>query len=87
MIAPEDAEAANVADGAPVVLTNEHGTLEVDASVSTNVLAGTVVVLDNWWHGDVRRGPGVNALTGQSEADLGGAPVFTARVRISPAGT
>jgi hypothetical protein len=43
-----------------------------------------VVVLDNWWHRDVRRGPGVNALTGQTEADLGAAPVFTARVQISP---
>ena len=77
-------QAAGIVDGAPVVLTNEHGTLELDASVSENVLAGTVVVLDNWWHGDVRRGPGVNALTGQAEADLGAAPVFTARVQISP---
>ena len=82
-----DASTAGIVDGAPVVLTNEHGTLEVDASVSDAVLAGTVIVLDNWWHADVRRGPGVNALTGQNEADLGAGPVFTARVQISPVET
>ena len=81
LLAPADAAAAGIVDGAPVVLTNEHGTLELDASVSDNVLEGTVVVLDNWWHRDVRRGPGVNALTGQTPADLGAAPVFTARSR------
>ncbi|MGZ4800774.1 MAG: molybdopterin dinucleotide binding domain-containing protein, partial [Acidimicrobiia bacterium] len=85
LLAPADAAAAGIVDGAPAVLTNEHGTLELDASVSDAVLEGTVVVLDNWWHRDVRRGPGVNALTGQAPADLGAAPVFTARVQISPA--
>jgi anaerobic selenocysteine-containing dehydrogenase len=84
LVAPADAAMAGIVDGGPVVLTNEHGTLELDASVTDNVLEGTVVVLDNWWHRDVRRGPGVNALTGQTEADLGAAPVFTARVQISP---
>ncbi len=85
LLAPADASEAGIVDGAPMVLSNEHGTLELDASVSDSVLEGTVVVLDNWWHRDVRRGPGVNALTGQTPADLGAAPVFTARVRISPA--
>jgi anaerobic selenocysteine-containing dehydrogenase len=83
LLAPGDAAAAGVADGNAVRLANEHGELELDVRVSADVLAGTVVVLDNWWHGDVRRGPGVNALTGQEEADLGRAPVFTARVVVS----
>ena len=85
LLSPSDAAAAGILDGAPAVLSNEHGTLELDASVSDDVLAGTVVVLDNWWHRDVRGGPGVNALTGQTEADLGAAPVFTARVQVTPA--
>lgn len=85
LLAASDAAAAGVADGAAVRLGNEHGSLTLDATVSDLVLAGTVVVVDNWWHEDFPSGRGVNVLTGQSRTDLGAAPIFTARVTVSPA--
>lgn len=84
LVSPGDAEEAGVADGALACLTNDRGTVRLPAAHSADVLAGTVVVLDNWWHADMG-GRGVNALTGQDLTDLGAGPIFTARVRLAPA--
>jgi anaerobic selenocysteine-containing dehydrogenase len=86
LLAPSDAAAAAVGDGDRVRLANDHGELDVTARVSDAVLAGTVVVLDNWWHDDFAGRVGVNVLTGQTPTDLGAAPVYTARVSVSRAG-
>ncbi len=81
-----DAARLGVSDGASLRLRNEHGEIDVDAEVSDDVLDGTLVLLSNWWHSTFAGGAGANSLTGQDLADLGGAPILTARVEVVMAG-
>ena len=83
LVAPSDAAAADLADGGRARLASGSGELEIEAVVSDAVLAGTVVVYDNWWHADFPSRRGVNVLTDQVQADLGAAPIFTARVTLT----
>jgi anaerobic selenocysteine-containing dehydrogenase len=83
LLAPVDATRGGIDDGAVVRITSDHGALDVAARISDDVLPGTVVVLDNWWHADFGARGGVNVLTGQDTTDLGDAPVYTARVSVS----
>jgi anaerobic selenocysteine-containing dehydrogenase len=82
-VARTDALAAGLAEGGPARLESASGSLELEAVVSDAVLAGTVVVYDNWWHADFHSRRAVNVLTGQEQADLGAAPIFTARVTLA----
>jgi anaerobic selenocysteine-containing dehydrogenase len=83
LVAPGDAARLALADGALVRVESEHGTITAVASVSDDVLPGTVVVPSNWWHRDFPGGLGTNALTGQDLTDLGTAPRFTVRARLT----
>jgi anaerobic selenocysteine-containing dehydrogenase len=82
-IASADASRLGVTEGARVKLRSESGEIEVAAEVADDVLVGTLVLLSNWWGGDFAGGAGVNVLTSQRLADVGGAPVFTPRVELS----
>jgi anaerobic selenocysteine-containing dehydrogenase len=86
LLAAADAAEAGVGDGQRVRIASDHGELDVTAHVSDAVLAGTVVVLDNWWYDDFGGRAGVNVLTGQDTTDLGGSPVYTARVSLTALG-
>ena len=82
-MATVDAGRMGVTDGARVLLRSDSGEIEVAAEVADDVLLGSLELLSNWWGGDFAGGAGVNVLTSQQVADLGGAPVFTPRVELS----
>lgn len=86
-IAPEDAEARDIADGEPIEMSNARGTFTARAKVTRRIPRGTVWIRDGW--------PGLNVLTdGASvlpETALSEFPFsvgqngFGARVEIRPA--
>lgn len=82
-IARADADARGIVEGDRVRLHNEHGVVDVTATISDDVPSGTVVLLSNWWQSQLPGGAAANALTGQDLADLGGAPIFTPRAELS----
>jgi anaerobic selenocysteine-containing dehydrogenase len=84
LLAAADAAARDVADGELVELSSDTGTMTVTARVADEVLAGTAVLVSNWWNEDFPGGRGANALTDQTLTDVGGAPRFQVRVRVTP---
>ncbi len=84
LLAATDAAARDIADGELVDLTSDTGAMTITARVSNDVLAGTAVLISNWWNDDFPGGRGANALTDQTLTDVGGAPRFQVRVRITP---
>ena len=84
LLAAADAAARDVADGELVELSSDTGTMTVTARVAGEVLAGTAVLVSNWWNEDFPGGRGANALTDQTLTDVGGAPRFQVRVRVTP---
>ena len=52
LLAAADAAARDVADGELVELTSDTGTMTVTARVAGEVLAGTAVLVSNWWNED-----------------------------------
>jgi len=86
-IAPEDAQARDIADGEPIEMSNARGTFTARAKVTKRIPPGTVWIRDGW--------PGLNVLTdGASvlpETALSEFPFsvgqngFGARVEIRPA--
>jgi anaerobic selenocysteine-containing dehydrogenase len=87
-IAPDDAKARGISDGAPIELSNARGCFEASAYVTPRIPVGTVWVRDGW--------PGLNALTESTsvlpETALDAFPFsvgqtrFGARVEIRPLG-
>jgi anaerobic selenocysteine-containing dehydrogenase len=76
LIHPEDAAARGVAPGEAVVVRSARGEAEFSASVTDDVRPGLVVIEGIWWSKHQRGGRGVNALTDDRPADLGGGPAF-----------
>ncbi len=85
-IAKADALDAGLADGELARLRNDSGEVEGATVIDDAVLAGTVVLLGNWWNRDLPGGRGANALTNGDLTDLGGAGVLTVRARLERAG-
>jgi anaerobic selenocysteine-containing dehydrogenase len=85
-IAPDDAAARAIADGAAIRIHNERGDMKARARVTPRIPAGTVWMRDGW--------DGLNRLTSgaavlpDSGVDLfgfsGGQAAFDARVEVSP---
>jgi len=85
-IAPEDAAARAIADGAAIRIHNERGDMKARARVTPRIPAGTVWMRDGW--------DGLNRLTSGAAVvpddgvDLfgfsGGQAAFDARVEVSP---
>lgn len=84
-LSPADAAARGIADRDLVQLSNGARSIAVDATVSDDVAPGTAMLYSNWWHADLPGGSGANLLTEQDPNDLGGGPVFAARVQVRPA--
>ena len=84
-VAPVDALAAGLVDGDRARLDNANGEVIAPLAVDDRVLAGTALLLGNWWNGDFPGGRGVNALTNGELTDLGGAGVLTVRARLGRA--
>ncbi len=72
-----DAQARGIADGSPVHLFNDQGSLRTVAKVNDDVRPGVVVVPLGYWRADSGGNATVNALNPAQYADLGRAPVFS----------
>jgi anaerobic selenocysteine-containing dehydrogenase len=85
-IAPDDAMARGVVDGALVRVFNDRGDLTLRARVSTRARPGVVNGLGIWWRKLAPDGRNVNELTHQRLTDLGGGPSFyDCLVEVRPA--
>jgi anaerobic selenocysteine-containing dehydrogenase len=76
LIAPADARARAIADGATVSVFNDRGAARFTARVTDATRPGVVVIEGIWWHRFHPGGRGVNVLTSDRVADLGGGPAF-----------
>lgn len=76
LLHPLDAAARGIADGAAVLLHNEHGEVGLYASVSADTLPGVVVVEANRGQKRYLRGGPLNVLTGGRLADMGGGATY-----------
>jgi anaerobic selenocysteine-containing dehydrogenase len=76
MISPADAASRGIEDGAPVRVFNDRGTALFTAVVTDDTRSGVVVAEGIWWHRFHPGGRGVNVLTSDRTADLGGGPAL-----------
>lgn len=83
---PADAAARGIEDGTAVVVHNDRASLTLTARFSGRVRPGVVAIPFGWWqrqHGDGRT---ANALTNDTEADIGGGVAFSdTLVQVRPA--
>lgn len=85
VIAPEDARARGIADGAPVRVWNDLGEVRCLATVSREVRPGVVSLAKGLWRKHTRNGLTANALIPETLADLGGQACYNdARVEVEP---
>jgi anaerobic selenocysteine-containing dehydrogenase len=73
---PEDASARGIVPGDLTAVWNDRGRALFTAIVSDDTPPGQVVIEGIWWHKFMPGGRGVNVLTSDRVADLGGGPVF-----------
>ena len=76
MLAPADASRRGINDGDAVEVESPRGTARFTARVTDATREGVVVVEGIWWHRFHPGGRGVNVLTDDRVADLGGGPAF-----------
>jgi molybdopterin guanine dinucleotide-containing S/N-oxide reductase-like protein len=72
---PADAQSRNIADGDPVRIFNDRGSLHLTAMLNGNLPAGVVAARLDWakFHSDRVN---INALTSERLTDIGAAPTF-----------
>jgi anaerobic selenocysteine-containing dehydrogenase len=75
-IHPKDAAARGIADGDPVRIANDRGSLAARARVSEKAREGVVVMLSVWWKKLTGDGRNANELTSQSITDVGRGATF-----------
>jgi anaerobic selenocysteine-containing dehydrogenase len=71
----DDAAARSIEDGAEIAVFNDLGRIRLTASITDNVLAGTIAVPFGRWGSDPASG-GANSLTSDSLGDLANGPTF-----------
>jgi anaerobic selenocysteine-containing dehydrogenase len=76
MIAAADASARGIRDGDDVRVESPRGAARFTARITDATRPGVVVIEGIWWHRFSPGGLGVNALTSDRVADLGGGPAF-----------
>jgi anaerobic selenocysteine-containing dehydrogenase len=76
LLHPDDAAARGIVPGDLVALANDRGRALFTAVLTDDTPAGQVVVEGIWWHKHMPGGRGVNVLTSDEVADLGGGPAF-----------
>jgi anaerobic selenocysteine-containing dehydrogenase len=76
MLAPADAAARGVRDGDTVTVQSPRGAARFTARVSDDTQPGVAVIEGIWWHRFHPGGRGVNVLTDDRVADMGGGPAF-----------
>jgi anaerobic selenocysteine-containing dehydrogenase len=76
MLHPADARARGIEDGGSVLVQSARGAARFTALVTDETQAGVVVVEGLWWSKHQAGGRGVNALTDDRLADMGGGPAL-----------
>ncbi len=76
LVAAEDAVVRGICDGDEVSVFNDRGRARFTARITDATRAGVVVAEGIWWRRFHPGGRGVNVLTSDREADLGGGPAF-----------
>jgi anaerobic selenocysteine-containing dehydrogenase len=76
MVAPDDAAARGIADGDAVTVESPRGAARFTARVTDATRPGVAVIEGIWWHRFHPGGLGVNVLTDDRVADMGGGPAF-----------
>ncbi len=76
MLAASDASARGIRDGDSVRVESPRGSARFTARITDATRPGVVVIEGIWWHRFSPGGLGVNALTSDRVADLGGGPAF-----------
>jgi anaerobic selenocysteine-containing dehydrogenase len=80
---PQDAQARHIRSGQWVRASNERGSCQLMAEVTTDVRPGVVATTSVWWPAFSPGGSNVNATTSDRLADFGGGSTFyTNLVRI-----
>jgi len=76
MLAPADAAARGIGEGDTVLVESARGSARFAARITDATRPGVVVIEGIWWHRFSPGGRGVNVLTSDRVADLGGGPAF-----------
>jgi anaerobic selenocysteine-containing dehydrogenase len=76
MLAADDAAARRIADGDAVRVETGRGAARFTARITDATRPGVVVIEGIWWHRFHPGGRGVNVLTDDRVADMGGGPAF-----------
>jgi len=76
LVHPDAAAARGIASGDLVAVFNDRGRALFTAVLSEDTQPGQVVVEGIWWHKHMPAGRGVNVLTSDGLADMGGGPAF-----------
>jgi anaerobic selenocysteine-containing dehydrogenase len=76
LVHPDDAARRDIAPGDLVAVFNDRGRALFTAVLSEDTQPGQVVVEGIWWHKFMPGGRGVNVLTSDGLADMGGGPAF-----------
>jgi len=85
-IHPADAAQRGIADGAPVRIFNDRGSMQARARVTDKAREGLVVGLSIWWKKLAPDGRNANQVTSQALTDLGGSATFyDCLVEVAPA--
>ncbi len=76
MLAADDAAARRIADGDAVLVESARGAARFTARITDATRPGVAVIEGIWWHRFHPGGRGVNVLTDDRVADMGGGPAF-----------
>jgi anaerobic selenocysteine-containing dehydrogenase len=79
---PGDAAARGIVPGDLVAVANDRGRALFTAVLTDDTPAGQVVAEGIWWHKFMPGGRGVNVLTTDRVADMGGGPAFHSTMSI-----
>jgi anaerobic selenocysteine-containing dehydrogenase len=86
MLAAADAAARGIGDGDSIRVESPRGAARFTARITDATRPGVVVIEGIWWHRFSPDGLGVNVLTSDRVADLGGGPAFHSNlVQVSKA--
>ena len=73
---PEDARPRGIADGDAVVVRSARGEARFAATITGDTRPGLAVIEGIWWSKHQPGGRGVNAITDDRLADMGGGPAL-----------
>jgi len=76
LVHPDDAQALDIADGAPVTVGNRRGAISLHARLFDGLLPGVLVIEGIWPNAAFRGGQGVNTLTSADAGYPNGGAVF-----------